>query len=96
MDDVMNEFCIEWIKGEKKASVTAPNASRIKGKVLKLAESHPDEVDYIINKDGSIFAHVPVDWVKISPPTKMNLTEEEKQKRAERMRKVRESILSIE
>lgn len=42
-------------------------------KILKYAESHPDEVKVETrNADGSIVATVPVKWMKLSPPRKMS------------------------
>lgn len=66
----MNEIVIEWFKGEKLASVTAYSGSRIKNKIVKLAQKHTD-VSMVENKDGSIFAHIPVDWIKIQPKRAM-------------------------
>ena len=62
----MNEFAINWLKGSDYAEVTAPSGSALKSKLLALSEKYPDEVTkIIINKDGSIFCHVPVSYVKI-------------------------------
>ena len=66
----MNEIVIEWFKGENVASVTAYSGSRIKNKITKLAEKHSD-VSIIENKDGSIFAHIPVEWIRIQPKKEM-------------------------
>lgn len=66
----MNEIVIEWFKGETVASVTAYSGSRIKNKIMKLAQKHAD-VSIVENKDGSIFAHIPVDWIKIQPKRAM-------------------------
>lgn len=66
----MNEFAIEWVKGAKYASVTVPSGTALKSKLLRLAENNPNEVRIIKeNKDGSLFAHIPVSYVKISPPS---------------------------
>lgn len=82
--DSMNENVIEWIKGEKRAHITAANGTRLKGRILKLAEN--DQVIITVqNKDGSICATVPVDWIRINPSRQ--LTEEQKQEYAERARK---------
>lgn len=62
------ENVIEWIKDEKQATLTLSQRRTI-NKVKKLAEVHPEECQIVAeNKDGSICAHVPVSWVKISPP----------------------------
>lgn len=52
----MSEFCIEWIKGRDYAGVTVPSETALKSKLLRYAESRPDEVKAIaVNKDGSAF-----------------------------------------
>ena len=79
----MNEFVIEWLKGSQHAGVTVPSGTAFKSKLLKLAREHPDEVKIISeNEDGSIFAHIPVKYVKISPPRKIS----EEQREAARKR----------
>ena len=63
-------------------------------KILKLKEKYPDEVEIICmpeNNNGSIFAHIPKSWMKVSPPKQVNYTEEQKAAMAERMRKCRKS-----
>jgi len=83
----MNEFAINWLKGSDYAEVTAPSGSALKSKLLALSEKYPDEVTkIIINKDGSIFCHVPVSYVKISHPRKVS--EEQKEAAAERFRQM--------
>ena len=55
----------------------------MKGRVLKLAEQHPENVKVLAtNKDGSIFAHVPVKYVKLRAPRE--LTEEQRAELIER------------
>lgn len=82
-----DEFCIEWVKGQKVAGVSVPNGSQLKNRLLKLAQDRPDEVEiYCENDDGSICQHVPVAWVKISNPKIMS--EENKAKVSERFQKM--------
>lgn len=83
----MNEFCIEWIKGQQIATVSFPTSSKMKNAVIRLAEQYPDEVDYIENEDGSIYGHVPVKYIAIRHPRVM--TEEQKEAAAERLRAAR-------
>lgn len=53
--------------------MTAPTGTAIKSKLLKLAKEHSNEVKIISeNEDGSIFDHIPINYVKISPPRKMS------------------------
>ena len=50
----MNEFVIEWIKGDEYAGVTVPSGTALKSKLIRLAEKNPNEVKIIVeNKDGS-------------------------------------------
>lgn len=73
----MNEIVIEWFKGEKTASVTAYSGSRIKNKIVKLAQKH-SAVSIVENTDGSIFAHIPAEWIKIQPKRQMTQEQIEK------------------
>ena len=83
----MNEFCIEWLKGDEYAGVTVPSGTALKSKLLRYAESRPDEVKVMaVNKDGSAFFHIPINYIKISPPRKVS--EEQKQAAGERFRKM--------
>lgn len=83
----MNEFAIEWIKGRNYAGVTAPSGTALKSKLLRLTEKNPDDVQIVAeNEDGSIFAHVPVRYIKISPPRKVS--EEQKEAASERFKQM--------
>lgn len=74
----MNEFVIEWIKGKSIAGVTVPSGSALKSKLLKMAVDNSDDVKIIaVNEDGSVYAHIPVKYIKISPPRRIS----EKQKK---------------
>ena len=66
MSDIMNECVIEWIKGEKVAGVTMPNNTKLKNRILKIAETR-SEVEVTMNADGSIYARIPSAWIKINP-----------------------------
>ena len=83
MAENCNECSIAWIRGGEYAEVSAHNGSKMKGRVLKLAEQHPEDVKILVtNKDGSIFAHVPVKYVKLRAPRE--LTEEQRAELVER------------
>ena len=82
MDNV-NECVIEWIKGESVVHITMPNHTRLKSRILELADKN-EEVEYITNEDGSIYASLPTNWIRINPSRK--LTEEEKIRRTELIR----------
>ena len=60
------------------------------GMMKKLHEKHPDEVEITQNKDGSIYAKVPLSWMRIHPKRTRTMTDEERAAAAERLRKGRE------
>lgn len=70
------------------ASVTMPGHTRLNSRLKKLAAD--GLIDILLNKDGSIFCQVPSTWVKISPPKRTNLTEEQKKDIAKRLKAARE------
>lgn len=82
-----NENCIEWIRDEKRATLSLSQRSII-SRIMRYAETKPDECQVTaVNEDGSICAHVPVSWVRVSPPAKLNLSDEERKLRIERLHK---------
>ena len=57
-------------------------------RVRKLAEENPEEVRIIAQpeeNDGCIYAELPAKWLRVQPPRKLNLTEEELQERVNRI-----------
>ncbi len=59
---------IEFIKDAKTATVQFCQG-RYKSRIKKLAEKYPEECEILEeNPDGTLLAHIPVEWVKISPP----------------------------
>ena len=78
---------MEWIKGNGYAGVSAPSGTALKSKLMKYAEERPDEVKVMaVNRDGSAFFHIPVNYIKISPPRK--ISEEQREAAGERFRKM--------
>jgi len=86
MAENCNECCISWIRGSDYAEVTAYNGSTLKNTVLNLQKENPEDVKILAkNKDGSIYAHVPIKYVpKIRKPRQVS--EEFKQKASERLK----------
>lgn len=80
----MNENVIEWLNGEETAKVTF-SQGKYKNKIKRLKEKN-DAIRLIENKDGSIYAEIPLEYVKISKPRKVELSEEEREEIAERFR----------
>lgn len=91
----MNEFAINWLKGGEYAEITAPASTALKNKLLRLKEERPDEVTHVIeNKDGSMVCHVPVRWIRVSPPRKVS--EEQGEAARQRFAEIRERMRSGE
>lgn len=83
----MNVFSFEWIKGSDYAGVTVPSGTAMKSKLLRQAKNNPDEVNIITqNQDGSLFAYIPVNYVKISPPRRVS--DEKREVASERFRQM--------
>lgn len=88
-----NENAIEWLDSRDKATVTL-HGGRLKNRVLRLAEEYPDEVEIRREPDengGFLVAKIPVKWVKITPPRRLELTDEQKEALAERLSVARAS-----
>ena len=86
-----NENAIEWLDTKPKATVTLHGA-RLKNRVLHLAEEYPDEVEIRREPDengGFLVAKIPVKWVKITPPRRLELTDERKEELRERIKTAR-------
>ena len=86
----IKETCVEYIDQESTATFYSGERKLI-NKILKLAEERPDEVKIICmpeDNDGHLLAHIPKNWLKISPPAKRSFTEEQRAAAAERMRNV--------
>lgn len=86
----LQENNVEWYTGDKVATLSFSQRRHV-SKIMKYAESHPEVEIVAKNEDGSICAHIPVSWIKISPPRSgREFTEEEKIQAAERLRIARE------
>lgn len=81
------ENVIEFIENEKRATVTF-SQGRFKSRIRKLAAEHPEECQVVKeNKDGSLLAHIPVSWIKISPVKEVS--EEQRERARQNMLRMR-------
>ena len=86
MLDRCKENVIEWIENEQVATVTLSQKRHIT-KIKKLAAEHPEDVQIVHeNMDGSVLVHIPVSYIKFIAPR--NLSDEEKEKLIERLKKI--------
>lgn len=85
----MKETIYEHIDGNDTFTVTAAERWSV-GMIHRLAEKYPSDVTIVAeNADGSVVARVPSAWMRIIPKRTVELTEEQRQERAERMLKAR-------
>ena len=83
----MNEFCIEWLRSGEYAGVTTPSNTALKSKLMRLAKERANEVKVIAeNKDGSAYFHIPVNYIKVSPPRQVS--DEQREAAGERFRRM--------
>ena len=86
-----SENVIDFITGERTATVTFTNRKHI-NRIKNIYEERKDDFKYFReNHDGSICAKIPLKWIKISPIKRNSriYTEEEKRKIAERLKNSR-------
>lgn len=83
-----NENALEWITGDKTATVTL-SQKRLIFRVEKLAQEHPEEVQIVHRNRTSIVAHIPAAYIKLNPP--LNLSEEQRSRMSQAMNKIREN-----
>ena len=86
--DRITENVFEWIVGQDRITVTLSQKKHV-NRLKRLAEQYPDEVDCYENKDGSVYGHIPLTWLRFSKPREM--TDEQKRIASERLRNIRNS-----
>lgn len=95
MDEYIRNFegenNIEFLRNQETATVCFCQGRYI-SKIKALKEEYPDLVDICVeNEDGSIVAHIPTKWVKISPPKQVDMSEERKEELRNRLAEYRNS-----
>jgi len=85
---IMKETAFDYVDENEYATFTT-NEQKWIARINKLVSVHPGEVKVIHEPEdnrGYLVCHLPRKWMKISPPRKMNYSEEERRKMAERAR----------
>ena len=80
------ETCFNYT--EKEHGFFSSDERRYITKIHKLAEKYPEQVRIIAepeNNDGCIYAELPTSWLRIQPPVKRNLTDEQREQIAQRL-----------
>ena len=86
------ETGIEYINTESHATFFSSEIKWI-NKIASLKEKHPNDVEITYapeDNGGVVVAHIPKSWMKISPPAKRTMTDEQRAAAAERLRSARE------
>lgn len=75
---IMDENVIEWITGDNRVTLSLTQRKYI-NKIKKLAANNSEVEIVAENADGSICAHLPLSYIKISKPASRNLTDEQRE-----------------
>ena len=79
------EYC------HKDAAYFSSDERRWITRIRKLAEAHPDEVTILKQpeqNDGCIYARLPVEYLKIAPKRHVDMSDEERLIRSERLKSI--------
>ena len=79
----MIENCIEWLNGQDRVTLTMSQPRYI-NKIKKLAEKYKEVEIIKENTDGTLLAHLPLKFIKISAPRQVS--DEQKEKARERFK----------
>ena len=86
----MRENVFEFLLNQKILTATVTQ-KRLINRIRRYAAEHPEEVKILReNEDGSIYAKLPVRYLRISRPVERVLTEEELEASRNRLREIRE------
>lgn len=84
MSDNFKETSIDYLTCDSYAVFYSGETKWI-NKMRGLAKQYPDEVRIQQDNDWGLIAYIPRNWMKVAPPRKINLTEEQRKQRAERL-----------
>ena len=84
------ETAFDYLSCDSYASFSTTETKWIR-KIKALQQSHPDDIQIIRETEDGILVHIPKSWMKISPPRKMTLTDEQRLAAGERMKNARKN-----
>ena len=86
MADRNTENEIEFIDGDKTCTVSFA-ARKFVNKMKKLHDKDTTGFErFVENEDGSVYARIPLNWLKISPPRHVEMSDEKKEELRYRMK----------
>ena len=80
---------------EDKVMWLSTDERKMINRITKLMASHPNEIRVIARPEengGCLYVRMPADYLKISPPRRCNMSDEEKVARAERLKLSRKQL----
>lgn len=83
----LKETCLNHIGGDGTMTFSSSEKKWI-NRITKLHEKYPDDVQITYapeDNGGVIYAQLPANWLKVSPPRQVNYTDEQKAAMAERL-----------
>lgn len=87
----LRETNIDFLTIDSTAIISSAERKYI-NRLLKLKEKYSDEVEIVYlpeENDGIIIAHVPKHWIKINPPRKIDISDEQRKAIAQRFKEAR-------
>lgn len=77
---------------DKKQAFFSSDERRWINKIMRLKEQYPDQVEILAEaatNDGCLYCKLPVEWLKIAPKRRVNMSDEQRSANAERLAKLR-------
>lgn len=87
------ETCCDYTDAMSYMEVST-DERRMINRLLKIAEAHPDEVKILARpeeNDGCLYVQCPKSYLKISPPTRRTLTDEQREAQRQRLMALRKT-----
>ena len=83
------ENAVEFLVGDNLCTASFTSQRHI-NRIKKLFGNHKQDFCYMVeNRDGSVCAKFPLSWLRIVPPTRREISEEEKELLRERLAEIR-------
>ena len=89
--DSIRETAYDWTSRDDAAFLSSNDPKVIK-KIEEYASEHPNEVTILQQphkNGGYLMASIPKSWIRIKPPNKKNLTDEQREVLRKRLEKTR-------
>jgi hypothetical protein len=86
----IKETSVEYLACDQHATFYSSEAKWIR-KMHELQSEYPEEVTITHQSQDYILVHIPKTWLKIKPPRKMTLTDDQRQAAAQRLYEARKA-----